>query len=293
MRGKDKVLNQDDRETKSLQWLETTPFFAAAPREGLRFLAGGCHVRQAQRAQVLCDRGQRLEGFHVLLRGQVKLALLSADGGERVLDILQPPQTFGESAAFLGQACALHAEALSEVDLLFVEVQRLRAAIRTWPEFADLMLTLVAERTHKLTLDLEACCLHSAAQRVAALLLREAQHEAGAPDRAVLELPASKVLIASSLNLTPETFSRELHGLARRGLIEVDRRVIKIPSLARLRQSGGPAMADIGTPDPAGVARGLPRTSKGARPAQRSHGRSRLSDRGHASLLNAHESRSG
>ncbi|WPL19196.1 hypothetical protein Thiowin_04303 [Thiorhodovibrio winogradskyi] len=111
------------------------------------------------------------------------------------------------------------------------------------------MLRLVAERAQRLLIDLEACCLHTAAQRVVALLLREASPSVTAPDSAQLELLASKILVASSLNLSSETFSRELHALARCGLIRVERRRIQIPSLARLRQLGGLPVADIACPD--------------------------------------------
>jgi CRP-like cAMP-binding protein len=232
-------MNHADRERTCLPLLETTPGFAAVPADARRYLAGGCHQRTAARGQVLCERGQPLEGFHLLLRGRVKLSLLSAEGAERVLDIVLPGRTFGESAAFLGRPCALHAEALMDSRLIFVDLKRVRSAIERWPEVANLMLAMVAERSQRLIADLEACCLHSAAQRITAMLLRDAQSDTDDPDRGSLELPAAKTVVASSLNLSAETFSRELHGLARRGLIEVRRRTILIPSLERLRRLGG------------------------------------------------------
>ncbi|MBK5940969.1 Crp/Fnr family transcriptional regulator [Halochromatium roseum] len=238
-------MNHADREKTCLPLLEITPGFASLPEEGLRYLAAGCFQRTASRGQVLCERGQPLDGFHLLLRGRVKLSLLSAEGAERVLDIVLPGRTFGESAAFLARPCALHAEALMDSRLLFVDLKRVRSAIERWPEVAHLMLALVAERAQRLIADVEACCLHSAAQRVAAMLLRDAQSDPDEPDRATLELPAAKIVVASSLNLSAETFSRELHGLARRGLIEIERRRIRIPSLEQLRRLGGLEGAEI------------------------------------------------
>ncbi|MBK5963593.1 hypothetical protein CCR95_05685 [Thiocystis minor] len=150
------------------------------------------------------------------------------------------------SAAFLGRPCPLHAQTLADSCLLFVDLNRVRLAIERWPEVAFRMLTLVAERAQRLTADLEVCCLHSAIQRVAGFLLREAVSDPASPDHAELVLPAAKTVVASSLNLSPETFSRELHGLARRGLIEVERRRIRIPSLNRLRAL---AALDVERPD--------------------------------------------
>ncbi|WP_462322567.1 Crp/Fnr family transcriptional regulator [Halochromatium sp.] len=238
-------MNHADREKTCLPLLERTPGFASVPADALAYLAAGCHQRTATRGQLLCERGQQLGGFHVLLRGRVKLSLLSAEGAERVLDIVLPGRTFGESAAFLGRPCALHAEALMDSRLLYVDLNRVRNAIPRWPEIANLMLVMVAERAQRLIADLEACCLHSAAQRVVAMLLRDAQSDADEPDRATLELPAAKTVVASSLNLSAETFSRELHGLVRRGLIEVERRAVRIPSLEQLRRRGGLEAADL------------------------------------------------
>jgi CRP-like cAMP-binding protein len=89
----------------------------------------------------------------------------------------------------------------------------------------------------RLVHDLEACCLMSARQRLIDFLIKEARPRVGSHHDATLALPASKAVVASSLNLTPETFSRELHDLARRGLVQVERRTVEIPALDRLRDA--------------------------------------------------------
>lgn len=239
-------MNADDRQKTCLPLLETAPGFGSMPSEALGFIAAGCHTRTAYRDQVLWEKGDAVNGFYVVVAGRIKLSILSVDGAERVLDVVMPGQTFAEAAAFLGQPCPLHAQALCDSRLLFVDLERVRAAIGRWPEVANLMLAVLANRVHALVADLEACCLHTAAQRVAGFLLREAVPTPGQPDRALVRLPAAKTVIASSLNLTAETFSRELHGLARRGLVEVDRRDILIPSLSRLRALDGLGRAFTG-----------------------------------------------
>ncbi|MBK1724074.1 cyclic nucleotide-binding domain-containing protein [Thiocystis violacea] len=232
-------MNRPDLENACLPLLETVPGFRSLPREALRMIAGGCRERSATRDQVLCEKGQRLDGFYVLIEGRVKLAVLSSDGAERVLDIVLPGQTFAEAAAFLCEPYPLHAQALSDARLLHVRLPRVRRAMERWPEVAFRMLTLMAQCTQRLTADLEACCLHSAGQRVAGFLLREAETNRAAADQASLTLPAAKSVVASCLNVSPETFSRELHGLARRGLIEIERRQIRITSLTQLRALAG------------------------------------------------------
>ena len=49
-----------------------------------------------------------------------------------------------------------------------------------------------------------------------------------------LPLPASKATVASRLSLTPEYFSRVLHELEAQGLIQIDKREIRILDVQRL-----------------------------------------------------------
>jgi CRP-like cAMP-binding protein len=228
-------MNSADREKTCLPVLRETPLFRDLADEALRYLAGGCARRTAARGRMVCDAGAALDGLYVLIDGRVKLAILSAEGAERVIDIVLPGGVFGESAPFLDEPSPVYAEALCDCNVLSVSRERLREAVERWPAVALALLTNLARSVRTLTRDLEACCLLSAGQRVARFLLNEATCGRGAADEAEVALPAAKVVVASSLNLTPETFSRELHVLARDGLIEVGHRTIRVHSLTQLR----------------------------------------------------------
>jgi len=54
-------------------------------------------------------------------------------------------------------------------------------------------------------------------------------------DQITIELPAAKRVVASRLNLTPETLSRVFRELSRDGLVIVDGLRILIPSMGRLQ----------------------------------------------------------
>jgi CRP-like cAMP-binding protein len=87
--------------------------------------------------------------------------------------------------------------------------------------------------------DLETACMQNALQRTVNYLLREALNTP--PPHIALTMPAPKAVIASTLNLSAETFSRELHRLQDHGLIEIDRRVVYLrgrDGLKRLADGG-------------------------------------------------------
>jgi len=228
-------MNAADREKTCLPILAETPLFRGLDADALRYLAGGCYRRTAARGSMVCEAGAALDGLFVLIKGRVKLAILSAEGAERVVDIVLAGGVFGESAPFLEQPLPVYPEALCDCELMGVSRERLREAVERCPGVALVLLGSLARNVRALTRDLEACCLLSAGQRVARFLLNEAACTEPGPDRGEVSLAAAKVVVASSLNLTPETFSRELHVLARDGLIEVSHRTIRLHSLAKLR----------------------------------------------------------
>jgi CRP-like cAMP-binding protein len=228
-------MNDADRSTAYLPFLQNIAPLSELSEEGLRHVAGGSLLRTLARGQILCEKGSRTGGFFCVLSGSIKLAAVNADGGERVLDLVLPGRLFGQAAAVLDEPFPVLAQALSESQVLQVARERIREAMDRWPEVALVMLKSLAQDCFRLIHYLEACCLMSAGERLMDFLVKESAcsgHKAGS---AQVVLPVSKAVVASRLNLTPETFSRELHDLVHRGLIEVDRRTVHIPSLSQLR----------------------------------------------------------
>jgi CRP-like cAMP-binding protein len=130
------------------------------------------------------------------------------------------------------------AQALADSLLLHVSKQAVFDELERDPKFARKMLAGLSRRLHGLISDLEAYSLRSGTQRVIGYLLREEASEEGCAAPRPVTLPASKAIIASRLNLTPEHFSRILHELAEEGLIEVSGREIRMRDIDKLRAYG-------------------------------------------------------
>jgi len=216
--------------------LRRIPLFVEFDDAELGDIASGTHRQRFKRGQILFQKGDPALGFHYLLDGQVKLALLAPDGQEKVIELIQPGMTFGEAVMFIERPYPCYAEALSESQLLFVPRAPLLGALRHNPGFALKLLAGLSVRLHGMVREIEALSTRNATQRVIGYLL--ADHDPDKPS--VIDLPASKALIASRLNLTPETFSRVLHDLQQRALIEVDGRTIRLLDRDGLRGHGEP-----------------------------------------------------
>jgi CRP-like cAMP-binding protein len=101
--------------------------------------------------------------------------------------------------------------------------------------FARRMLAGLALRLHGLIRDVESYSLRSSTQRVIGFLLQRTNHDESAHD-VEIDLPTSKQVIASRLNLTPETLSRIFHDLAAAKLITVHGKHVTVHDVKRLRE---------------------------------------------------------
>jgi CRP-like cAMP-binding protein len=217
-------------------FLAHLPLFRQLDSVELARIAAGATKVAVPRGDVVFRRGDACEGFHVVVFGQIKLALNTPDGGEKVVELMGPGHSFGEAVMFLDKPYVVTATALADTKLVHVVRQVVLDEIARDPRFARRMLAGLSLRLHHLISDLEAVSLQSGTQRVIGYLLSQTA-ETGTSRRR-LTLPAKKGVIASRLNLTHEHFSRILHELARHDLISIDRLDIRIQDVAKLREYG-------------------------------------------------------
>ena len=220
-------------------FLANLPLFREIAPQELDRIALGTREQHAARGEVLFRKGDPCDGFHMVVYGHVKLAFTSANGNEKVVELIGPGQSFGEALMFMEKPYVVYAEALADTLLLHVGKSVVFEEIEREPRFARKMIAGLSRRLHGLISDLESYSLHSGTQRVIGYLLRADPESETAGKTAQLKLPTTKGIVASRLNLTPEHFSRILHELTEAGLITVDGRNVAIPDLERLRTYEG------------------------------------------------------
>ena len=219
------------------QFLQHIPLFAACAPEDRAWLATSSEERRFTKGQVLFRQGDACEGMHVFIVGVIKLGLLRRGGAEKVVEIIQAGQSFGEAVMFLDQPYPVLGEALSDTLLLHIGSAAVFGQIEQDPCFARKLLAGMSIRLHSMVRDVESYALRSSTQRVIGYLLQLADSTpCAAGGRHEVELPTSKQVIASRLSLTPETLSRIFHELSDSGLISVQGKHIVIHDAARLAE---------------------------------------------------------
>lgn len=229
------------REERLCELLKQVPLFDSLGCEDIARLAHDVREIEVARGEVLFHRGDICHGFHLILSGQIKLAFTSAEGNEKVVEILHAGQTFGEAVMLMEMPYVVMAQALTDTRLMLIGKQALFDQLALNPVFCRRVLAGLARRLHGLMHDVESYSLRSGRERVIGYLLRvdESDGETTSRGGVSLRLPAAKSTIASRLNLTPEHFSRILHELCDAQLIRVEGRTIHVTDIARLRHSLG------------------------------------------------------
>ena len=218
------------------EMLSHQPLFRCLDGDALARLSQGALEQRVDKNEFLYQKGESPQGMHLVIAGQIKLTLPSAEGIEKIVMMAGPGDTFGEETLFPGRGAPLTAQANKDSILLMLDRQALRDSMRSHPDFSEILMARMGEHLCQLIENLETCIQRGSAQRVAHFLSQRAPAQATSYD---LELDMNKSAIASQLNLAPETFSRVLGRLSRDGLIAIKGRNITLRNLTSLRSFAG------------------------------------------------------
>lgn len=200
----------------------------------LEEVAAKSHYQLNPRGQTIFNRGESAQGMYLLQEGQVKLAISSPQGSEKVIGIVEQEECFGEATIFMEKPrFPVSAHATKDCKVVFIPRRVIMSMLEKDNQLARKMLTGLSMRNDQLVKDIESVSLYTCSQRLISYLLQIVEVSA---DKNCIKLPASKSNIASLLNITPETLSRTLFKLEQAELIAVRGNTISILDLDGLSQ---------------------------------------------------------
>lgn len=212
--------------------LRQVPLFGELSEADIDRVSRYTREKRLAKGELLFQRGDPAHGFYFVVTGQVKLAFSSAQGNEKVVEVIGPRQSFGEAVMFMNRPYPVFAEALVDSQLLHIGQNVVSELIDQDSSFARKLLAGLAIRLHSMVRDVETYSLRSSTQRVIGYLLQQSD-QSGEGGRE-FDLAVSKQVIASRLNLTPETLSRIFHDLSEAGLVTVRGKHITLHDPVRL-----------------------------------------------------------
>ncbi|SDE11156.1 nitrate- and nitrite sensing domain-containing protein [Kordiimonas lacus] len=189
-------------------FLKSLPMLAALADGDLDELLSLSQIREYEKDKLLFLRDEPAARMYVILEGWVKAYNGLETGEEAILQMLGAGETLLESAVFLNMPTPVNAQVVERATLLSIPAPVIRQRIHSSPQLAVNMLNTVSLRSQRLVQQLELSRLKSAQERVGWFLLRLALNQKSS-DGTIL-LPYEKSIIASYLDMRPETFSRTL-----------------------------------------------------------------------------------
>ena len=139
------MLNQS-RLDHFVQELRTIPIFEGLDEPTLEELARGARRREYQANEMVVLEGEAQPGLYYLEYGWLKVVKISPAGREQTLRFLEPGETFNEIGVFTNRANPATAIALEPAGIWLIRREALLRVLQNRPEFAQHILTKMAER---------------------------------------------------------------------------------------------------------------------------------------------------
>ncbi|MEE9382349.1 MAG: Crp/Fnr family transcriptional regulator [Nannocystaceae bacterium] len=205
--------------------------------EVMRDLIAVAEPVEIRRKRSIFRRGEPGLGLFLVKTGEFKLSLISSEGREQILYLVEPGKLIGEGFLPRGVQCAASAFAMSDAYVWRFETERVIRLIGRSEALAFALMRQMAFRSNRLidlVLDLS---LRSVQRRLASFLFALAlrhETEPGKPVRIPRHLDMNTV--AARLGTVREEISRALNRMQRENILKLSRQEIIVTDIGALER---------------------------------------------------------
>lgn len=214
--------------------LRETALLRSASEEDLQAVVAASRLRNFRRGQIVFSRDDPGDTVVVVVSGQVKVVLRSADGGELTLTVIQPGGLFGELSVADDGPRSTDAETLEECQLLLIPRERIQDLCARVPSVAQALTSCIAATLRRLTGEAGDLVFLDLPRRVAKVLLSQPRGADG-----TIRLRLSQEELAHQVGGTRQSVNAALRGFERRGWLEVRDRAVVVKQAAALGTFAG------------------------------------------------------
>ena len=214
--------------------LRQVSLFADLPERSFDKVIEQSKVIKLPAAKCLFEQGQAVTDFFFVSAGQLKLTRLSAEGDEKVIEIINEGDSFAEAAVFGDfPGYPVNCFAIRDSVIFRINADVYKSELRSSMDSCFAMMMTLSMRTHRLLSEIDRLTLHNATHRLGIYLLKGVDVKEGSVD---IDLNAPKHVIASRLSVKPETLSRTFKSLVKSNHITIKEKHILIHDIAEFRK---------------------------------------------------------
>jgi CRP-like cAMP-binding protein len=208
----------------TLDVLRKVPLFATMREGDILAFAELVRERSFPKGSVIVFEDDPGDALYLVARGQVKVVLIGEDGREVILSVLGEGNFFGEMSLIDEKPRSATVIAMVDSIVLVLRREDFQTRLRTSPEIAIALLRELSRRLRRADEKIGSLVLLDVNGRLADLLLRLAEEEAG--DRITKKLTHN--VLAQMIGSSRETVSRTMRDFIERELVDVTRKEITI-----------------------------------------------------------------
>ena len=188
------------------------------PQAFLAKMGAGKAILKIKTNQHVFEQGDVAGTIFYIQKGRVKLTVLSEQGKEAVVGILEPGQFFGEGCLNGHTLRIATTTAMEECVITSITKEAMIATLRTEPKFSELFMAYLLTRNSRIEEDLIDQLFNSSEKRLARLLLLLAHF--GEEDRSQsILLNISQETLAEMIGTTRSRVSAFMNKFRKLGLI--------------------------------------------------------------------------
>ncbi|RCW50506.1 MULTISPECIES: Crp/Fnr family transcriptional regulator [unclassified Halanaerobium] len=215
--------------------LKELTVFARLDPEELRLICEKSYAKIYKKGEVIFFENDSVKKLYMLINGKVKLTMLSEEGKEKVLTILQEGDIFGEISLFDEDPHPLTAETLDDARLLIIPWKDMENIILERPSLAIKIIEALSKKTRLLTSQVRELVFQDAAGRLASLLARLSDDFGREVDQGtVIDLVLTHQELANLIGSSRVTVTKLINRFIDDGIIKIVKRKIIITDHEKL-----------------------------------------------------------
>jgi CRP-like cAMP-binding protein len=212
-----------------------TELFGELDKEVLKVLADRAVEKHLERNEILFLAGEEAKGLYVIATGSVRAFRTGADGREQVIHVERAVTTIAEVPVFDNGNYPSTVSAEEATRVYFLGKKEVFGMCSKHSQIALSAAKLLAKRLRKCAELVESLSLREVGQRLAQLLLEEAQLRGVKTKNGItFKQKLTHHQLAARAGSVREVITRVLYRLQVQGLIIVNGKEIIVPDLQRL-----------------------------------------------------------
>lgn len=157
--------------------------FAGLEEEDRKLIAEQLTLTTFSTNSLIFSKGDIGDSLYLVLKGRVRLSVLTPEGRELSFTHATTGDTFGEIAMIDGDARTADATAIGKVEAAVLRRESFQRLLHQTPKFTQNLLQTLCERIRAADLQLEGVALHRIETRLARYLLELIEHSEDDSDK--------------------------------------------------------------------------------------------------------------